>query len=95
MRAELEMAEKKIEMEKATKAAQAKLPELKITPFNSTPVDWIRFQNMLTSQIHNKPLSDEEKYRYLLKLVAPKVRSRLANLKPGALGYKTARDRLK
>lgn len=30
-----------------------------------------------------------------MELVAPKVRSRLANLKPGALGYKTAWDRLK
>ena len=89
------MAEKKIKMEKAAKAASAKLPELKITPFNGTPVDWIRFQNMFTSQIHDKPLSDEEKYGYLLELVAPKVRSRLANLKPAALGYKTAWDRLK
>ena len=65
MRAELEMVEKKIETEKATKAACAKLPELKITPFNGTPADWIRFQNMFTSQIHDKPLSDEEKYGYL------------------------------
>jgi len=39
MRAELEVAEKKIEMEKAAKAARAKLPELKITPFNGTPLD--------------------------------------------------------
>lgn len=31
MRAELKMAEKKIEMEKAEKAARSKLPELKIT----------------------------------------------------------------
>ena len=95
MRAELEMAEKKIEMEKAAKAACVKLPELKITPFNGTPVDWIRFQNMFTSQIHDKPLSDEEKHGYLLELVAPKLRSRLANLKPGALGYKTSWQRLK
>ena len=82
-------------MEKATKAARVNLPELKITPFNGTPVDWIRFQNMFTSQIHDKPLSDEEKYGYHLKLVAARVRSRLAYLKPGALGYKTAWDRLK
>lgn len=94
MRAELKMAEKKIEIEKAAKAACARLPELKITPFNGTPVNWIRFQNMFTSQIHDKPLSDEEKYGYLLELVAPKVRSRVANLKPGALGYKPAWDRL-
>lgn len=72
-----------------------KLPELKITPFNGTPVRWIRFDNMFTSQIHSKPLSDEEKYGYLLELVAPKVRSRLANLKPGTLGYKSAWDRLR
>ena len=34
----MKMAEKKIEMEKAEKAARSKLPELKITPFNGTPV---------------------------------------------------------
>ena len=61
---------RKKEMEKAAKAAPAKLPELKITPFNGTPVDWIRFQNIFTSQTHDKPLSDEEKYGYLLELVA-------------------------
>ena len=92
---ELKLTETKVEMEKATKAARAKLPELKITPFNGTSVDWIRFENMFTSQIDSKPLSDEEKYGYLLELVAPKVRDRLANLKPGTLGYKTAWDRLR
>ena len=50
---------------------------------------------MFTSQIHDKPLSNEEKYGYLLDVVAPKVRRRLANLRPGALGYKIAWDRLK
>ena len=50
---------------------------------------------MFTSQIDSKPLSDKEKYGYLLELVAPKVRDRLANLKPGTLGYKTAWDRLR
>ncbi|KAL9977022.1 hypothetical protein ACROYT_G014383 [Oculina patagonica] len=95
MTAELKLTETKIEMEKAAKAASAKLPELKITPFNGTSVDWIRFENMFTSQIDSKPLSDEEKYGYLLELVAPKVRDRLANLKPGTLGYKTAWGRLR
>lgn len=95
MTAELKLTETKIEMEKAAKAARAKLPELKITPFNGTSVDWIRFENMFTSQIDSKPLSDEEKYGYLLELVAPKVRDRLANLKPGTLGYKTVWDRLR
>ena len=95
MTAELKLTGTKIEMEKAAKAARAKLPELKITPFNGTSGDWIRFEDMFTSQIESKPLSDEEKYGYLLELVAPKVRDRLANLKPGTLGYKTAWDRLR
>jgi len=62
MTAELKLTETKIEMEKAAKAARAKLPELKITPFNGTSVDWIRFENMFTSQIDSRPLLDEEKY---------------------------------
>jgi len=95
MTAELKLTETKIEMEKAAQAACVKLPELKITPFNGTSVDWIRFENMFTSKIDSKPLSDEEKYGYLLELVAPKVRDRLANLKLGTLGYKTAWDRLR
>ena len=95
MKAELKMAEKKIEMEKAAKAARAKLPELKITPFNGTSVDWIRFENMFTSQIQSKPLSDEEKYGYIWSWWPPEVRSRLANLKPGTLRYNTAWDRLR
>lgn len=81
--------------EKSRESRQCEAARAQDNPFKGTPVDWIRFQNMLTSQIHDKPLSDEEKYGYLLELVAPKVRSRLANLKPGALGYKTAWDRLK
>ena len=44
---------------------------------------------MFTSQIHNKPLSDEEKFGCLLELVTPKVRDRLSNLKPSTIGYKT------
>ena len=95
MKAELKMAEKKIEMEQAAKSARSKLPEMKITPFKGTPADWIRFENMFTSQIHNKPLSDEEKFGYLLELVTPTVRDRLSNLKPSTIGYKTAWERLK
>ena len=94
MKAELKLAEKKIEMEKTAKATRSKLPELKITRFKGTSSDWIRFKNMFTSQIDNKALSDE-KFGYLLELVNPKVRDRLSNIIPSALGYKTAWDRLK
>ena len=89
------MTEKKLEMETAAKVCRSKLPELKITPFKGTPEDWIRFENMFTTQVNNKPISAEEKFGYLLELVDPKIRDRFANLKPGELGYQTAWDRLK
>ena len=95
MKAELKLAGKEIEMEKTAKATRSKLLELKITLFKGTSSDWIRFENMFTSQIDNKALSDEGKFGYLFELVSPKVRDRLSNIKPSALGYKTAWDRLK
>ena len=95
MRAELAMAEKKIQMEKEAKASKSKLPELKISPFNGTSADWIRFENMFVSQVDSKAISDAEKFGYLLELVHPKVKDRLSNLKPGPGGYRTAWERLK
>ena len=95
MRAELVLAEKKIQMEKEAKASTSKLPELKISPFNGTSADWISFENMFASQVDSKSISDAEKFGYLLELVNPKVRGRLSNLKPGSEGYKTAWERLK
>jgi hypothetical protein len=56
-------------MENKAKSTQAKLPKLRISPFNGTPVDWIKFENMFTTQVHEKPISDEEKIGYLLELV--------------------------
>ena len=92
---ELKMTEKKLELQRTTKASLAKLPQLKITPFKGTAMDWVRFENMFLTQINSRPISDEEKFGYLLKSVGPKVRDRIANLKPGAVGYKTAWGRLK
>ena len=89
--AELKMTEKKIELERSL----AKLPQLKITPFKGTAADWVRFENMFLMQINSRPISDEEKFGYLLESVGPKVRDRIANLKPGAVGYKTTWEQLK
>jgi len=94
-KAELKMTEKKIELERTAKASLAKLPQLKITPFKGTAADWVRFENMFLTQIDSRPISDEEKFGYLLESVGPKVRDRIANLKPGTVGYKTAWERLK
>ena len=93
--AELKMTEKKIELERTAKASLAKLPQLKTTPFKGTAADWVRFENMFLTQVNSRPISDEEKFGYLLESVGPKVRDRIVNLKPGTVRYKTALDRLK
>ncbi len=95
LRAELEITERRMEIERGAKSTSAKLPKLKITPFKGTVVDWVRFENIFLTQIDKQPISDEEKFGYLLELVNPKVRDRLANLKPSTEGYETAWKRLK
>ena len=68
LHAEIKATKKKLELETKAKSTQAKLSKLKISPFNGTPTDWIRFDNMFTTQEHNKPISDEEKFGYLLEM---------------------------
>ena len=92
---ELKMAEKKFELEREVKRGFSKLPKVKLTPFKGSAVDWVRFENMFLSQVHNKDFSDEEKFTFLLELVTPKIRDQIGNLKPGTLGYNTAWQRLK
>ena len=71
------------------------LPKLKITPFKGTSADWIRFENMFAIQVDSKPISDEEKFGYLLEMVNPKINERISNLKPSTLGYKTTWEGLR
>ena len=72
--AELRMTQRKIEIEKTARSSAAKLPKLKITPFNGTPTDWVRFENMFLTLVHEKASTAEEKYGVLLEMVSPKVR---------------------
>ena len=95
LQAELVMTERKLEMERAAQTTKAKLPKLKITPFEGASTDWIRFENMFLTQVDRQPISDEEKFGYLLEMVSPKVRSKISNIKPSSEGYKRAWDRLK
>ena len=95
LKAELELIERKVAAERRGQLQQAKLPKLQITPFNGTPMDWVRFENMFMSQVHTKDIPDEIKFGYLLEMVSPQVRDRIGNLKPGTEGYKTAWERLK
>ena len=89
------MTQRKIEIEKTARSSAAKLPKLKITPFNGTPTDWVRFENMFLTLVHEKASIAEEKYGFLLEMVSPKVREKIANLKPGEVGFKIAWERLK
>ena len=77
LRAELEITKTRMEIERETKSISAKLPKLKITPFNGTVVDWVHFENIFLTQIDKQPI-------YFLKVI-PKVRDRLANLKPSKM----------
>lgn len=95
LEAEITATEKRVEIENKAKATQAKLPKLRISPFDGTAKDWIRFENMFTTQVHDKPISDEERFGYLLEMVTPKVRARISNLKPSTSGYNTAWERLR
>ena len=93
--AELQATHRRLELEKEGRSTTAKLPKLIITPFKGTPTDWVRFENMFITQVHNKSISPEEKFGYLLEMVNPNVRAKIANLKPGEIGYKIAWERLK
>jgi hypothetical protein len=48
-----------------------------------------------TGVVDSRPISEEEKFGYLLESVVPKVRDIISNLKLSSVGYKTAWDRLK
>ena len=49
---------------------------------------------MFVTQVHTKLIIAEEKFGYLLKMVSPKVRESIANLKPEEMGYKVSWERL-
>ena len=85
----------KMEMEKSARATTAKMPKLKITSFKGTLTDWVRFENIFLTQVDAKVITEEEKFEYLLELVNQNVRDKIANLKPGKVGYETTWNRLK
>ena len=92
IKAEIKLAEKKLEIEYKTKTSYSRLPELKVTPFHGTMTDWVRFSNMFSSQVLSEGFSDEIKFGYLLEMVNPRVREKIVNLKPGKIALETAWD---
>ena len=81
--AELQATHKELELEKEALSTTAKLPKLIMTPFKGTPTDWVEFENTFITQVHNKSISAKKKFGYLLEMVNPNVRAKIANLKPG------------
>ena len=67
------------------------------TRVNGSAVGLVRLGNVLSSQVHNKDISEGENIysTFLLELITPKIRDQIGNLKPGAVGYNTAWQRLK
>ena len=47
---ELQATHKRLELEKEARSTTAKLPKLIIAPFEGTPTDWVRFENMFITQ---------------------------------------------
>ena len=78
---------KPLEVEKEAHSTTAKLPKLIITQFKGTPADWVRFKDTFVAQVQNKSISAEEKFGYLLEMVNLNVRAKMADLKPGEIGY--------
>ena len=69
---QLETKEIELEIETETKATRTKLPKLVIPKFKATATDWIPFKSMFTSQIESQPISNIDKFSYLMELIGPK-----------------------
>ena len=74
-------------MEKATKSTRAKLPKLTIPKFKGTSTDWIRFKSMFTSQIESQPISNVDKFSYLMELIGEKPMEIIGNIPMNDDGY--------
>ena len=84
--AELLVAEKKLEMEKAAVSSTTKLPKLKITTFKGTAGDWVSFKKTFLMQVDAKYISDEERFRNLVESVSQKFVSLITTFQ----GFKKA-----
>jgi hypothetical protein len=80
----LEIAEKK--------CVKSKLPDLQISKFQGTHLDWVRFWSLFSTQIDQKSITDEAKFSYLKELVIPKVHATIEKLPADGVGYKKATE---
>ncbi|XP_028404087.1 uncharacterized protein LOC114526759 [Dendronephthya gigantea] len=81
----LSLEEKKLEA--AEKRVKTKLPELQISKFQGTHLDWVRFWGLFETQIDKAPMKDEAKFAYLKEHLVPKVRITIDQLPLNSEGY--------
>eukprot|EP00794_Sanderia_malayensis_P008645 gene8645-biopygen6924 len=86
----LDLERKKLELSEK-KRMQTKLPDLQITKFQGTHLDWVRFWNIFQAQIDSAPMSETAKFSYLKELVTPKVRITIDKLPVTSEGYAKAK----
>ena len=89
----LSLEEKKLEIA-ATERVKTKLPELQISKFQGTHLDWVRFWGLFETQIDKAPKNDEVKFAYLKAPVVPKVRVTIDKLPLNSEGYAKAKKML-
>eukprot|EP00794_Sanderia_malayensis_P018541 gene18541-biopygen15622 len=87
----LDLERKKLELSEK-KRMQTKLPDLQITKFQGTHLDWVRFWNIFQTQIDSAPMSETAKLSYLKELVTPKVRITIDKLPVTSEGYAKAKE---
>ena len=89
----LSLEEKKLEIA-ATKRVKTKSPELQISKFQGTHLDWVRFWGLFETKIDKAPMNDEAKFAYLKELVVPKVRVTIDKLPLNSEEYGKAKKML-
>ena len=87
----LQLEEKKLEIA-GKKRVKPKLPDLQISKFQGTYLDWVRFWSLFSTQIDQTSIPDEAKFSYLKELVTPKVRATIEKLPADGVGYKKAKE---
>ncbi|CAB4026968.1 Hypothetical predicted protein, partial [Paramuricea clavata] len=81
----LQLEEKKLEKAEK-KRVKLKLPNLQISKFQGTYLDWVRFWSLFSIQIDQTSIPDEAKFSYLKELVIPQVRVTIEKLPADGVG---------
>ena len=100
MEFEKRLLEQKLQAEKekrelSEQSSNVSLPKIKITKFNGTPSDWVRFEGQFNAMVNSLRVPAITKFSHLKELVEPRVRSALDCLPFTEEGYGRALKYLK